>query len=90
MDKIYEKFIKFDNKIDLVSDIPRKFLAQYYEGIEELAEKQIESLNRSFYFYDNDKFFEKYKETLKNNRKTKNKNWIKMYKFDVITNEDKL
>lgn len=90
LEKIYERFIDFNDKIDLISDIPRKFLGQYYDAIDDLAEKQMVSLNRSFYFYDNPDFFEKYKYELRNSRKTKNKNWTKVYKFVSIENKDKL
>jgi hypothetical protein len=72
------------------SDIDDAFLRQYYDIIDELINKQIDSINRSFYFYDNDKFFYEYKNTLEEIKDLQSKLWAKHYKFTSIQNKFKL
>jgi 23S rRNA U2552 (ribose-2'-O)-methylase RlmE/FtsJ len=72
------------------TDIDENFKRQYYKAIDNLITKQIISINRSFYFYDDDNIFDNYKDKLNELKEMKNKAWVKHYKIEPIINEYKL
>jgi hypothetical protein len=67
--------------------IPDTFLKQLTKITSELVEKQILTLNRSIFYYDNPHILQKHKEHIEQAKKFYAINWIKVNKFKILRKE---
>jgi hypothetical protein len=91
-DKKLEKLFKLKKNIDInksfISKLDKDFLNQYEECMIFFIKKNIESIKRSLYYYENFKDFKKYKSIINNNKNLYIKNWLSLFKILKINKKD--
>jgi hypothetical protein len=90
IDELFKKLDNYNHDNVLYDKIPESFYYSYLNGIHELIKKQIISLNRTFYFYDNPEFLKENEKQLLKSKENKCKLWCLEYNVKILENKNKL
>lgn len=93
LERLYKILENYDphKSIFKREDIPESFMAQVMSCSETFVNQQVDTISRSFFYYDNyDDIKKKHLPIIEKATRKRNKEWTKKFRFKSVKREDKL